>query len=488
MWGAWCLTSAARCLQTTVQLGPSLLSCSSSPLLRVPLIPCRSSFALSGSLASPDPADIQQNRDHPALPYSIPTTAMYPGAGHNGSRPHEQHHRRGEETMAYGPPPGPPPGYGGGPGYGDGRPPPPSPRPSWSQPPCPPPGPPPGWSQSPGPPPGPPPGHGYGNYQPPSRLPPPGYDARGSPLPFASYAAHHAQAGPRPSAAPQHFGYGAPEGYTFQYSKCTGKRKALLIGINYIGQKAELKGCINDVHNVSAFLVNHYNYKWEDMVILTDDHHDPIRRPTKANMFRAFAWLVEDAQPHDALFLHYSGMSLDPVVVALFRVNRRLVGHGGRTPDLDGDEDDGYDETIYPVDYEQAGHIVDDEIHDRVVKPLRQGVRLTAIFDSCHSATVMDLPYVYSTKGVLKEPNLAKEAGQGLLDAFGAYTRGDMGAVAGSVFKFAKSAMHGEDAFRRTVATKTSPADVILWSGSKDDQTSCVCQWLLLALLRMLYS
>lgn len=139
---------------------------------------------------------------------------------------------------------------------------------------------------------------------------------------------------------------------------------------------------------------------------------------------------------------------------------------------MDGDEDDGYDEVIYPVDYQRAGHIVDDEIHFRCVRPLQPGVRLTAIFDSCHSATVMDLPYVYSTKGVLKEPNLAKEAGQGLLSAVGAYARGDMAGLASAVFGFAKSAVKGDDAYEKTKQTKTSPADVIMWSGSKDSQTS----------------
>ncbi len=84
----------------------------------------------------------------------------------------------------------------------------------------------------------------------------------------------------------------------------------------------------------------------------------------------------------------------------------------------------------------------------------------------------MDLPYVYSTKGVLKEPNLAKEAGQGLLSAFSAYARGDLGAVASSFMGFAKSAMKGDGARKKTITTKTSPADVIMWSGSKDDQTS----------------
>ncbi|KAK7209462.1 hypothetical protein V2G26_016640 [Clonostachys chloroleuca] len=196
-----------------------------------------------------------------------------------------------------------------------------------------------------------------------------------------------------------------------------------------------------------------YNYKKEDMVILTDDQENPIMRPTKANIERAMGWLVGGAEPNDSLFLHYSG-------------------HGGQTEDLDGDEDDGYDEVIYPVDHTENGHIVDDDIHAMCVKPLKAGVRLTAIFDSCHSATVMDLPYVYSTKGILKEPNLAKEAGQGLLGAFTSYASGDMAGVASSVFGFAKTAMMGNDGYNKTKDTRTSPADVVMWSGSKDDQTS----------------
>jgi hypothetical protein len=249
------------------------------------------------------------------------------------------------------------------------------------------------------------------------------------------------------------FGHGAPEGYTFQYSQCTGKRKALFIGINYFGQDGELRGCINDTKNLSAFLMEKYRYKREDMIFLTDDQQDPNYQPTKANILRAMSWLVKDAQPNDSLFLHYSG-------------------HGGQTADLDGDEEDGSDEVIYPVDFKRAGHIVDDEIHFTIVKPLQPGVRLTAIFDSCHSGSVMDLPYLYSTKGVLKEPNLAKEAGAGLLSAAGAYARGDIAGVATSLFGLAKSAMSGNNAYEQTKRTKTSPADVIQWSGCKDVQTS----------------
>jgi len=226
-----------------------------------------------------------------------------------------------------------------------------------------------------------------------------------------------------------------------------------LIGINYFGQKGQLRGCINDVKNMSQFLNTRFNYKWEDMVILTDDQQNPTGQPTKANILRAMTWLVKDAKPNDSLFFHYSG-------------------HGGQTKDTDGDEGDGYDETILPVDFRYAGHIVDDEMHRIMVQPLQPGVRLTAIFDSCHSGSALDLPYLYSTSGQQKEPNLAKEAGQGLLGVMKSYSRGDLGGLASSAFKLTQRLTTGRNAEERAFRTKTSPADVIQWSGSKDNQTS----------------
>jgi hypothetical protein len=136
-------------------------------------------------------------------------------------------------------------------------------------------------------------------------------------------------------------------------------------------------------------------------------------------------------------------------------------------------------------------------MHRILLQPLQTGVRLTAIFDSCHSGTALDLPYIYSTQGVLKEPNLAKEAGQGLLGVIAAYSQGDLGEVSTNLMDFFKKATTGDDAYNglgatrapnessrtestkssiRTdrLATKTMPADVIMWSGSRDDQTSLV--------------
>ncbi|CAD6503043.1 BgTH12-02713 [Blumeria graminis f. sp. triticale] len=272
-------------------------------------------------------------------------------------------------------------------------------------------------------------------------------------IPPNPYVDGYQSSPPPPPSNPQNFGHGAPENYAYKYSNCSGRRKALLIGINYFGQKGQLRGCINDVKNMSEFLTENYGYQRDDMVILTDDQQNPVSQPTKHNILRAMHWLVKDAQPNDSLFFHFSG-------------------HGGQTKDLDGDEEDGYDEVIYPVDFRRVGHIVDDEMHRIMVASLLPGVRLTAIFDSCHSGTALDLPYIYSTQGVLKEPNLAKEAGLGILSAISAYSQGDLGGVASNLIGLFKRATTGENAYAKTMATKTSPADVIMWSGSKDDQTS----------------
>lgn len=109
-----------------------------------------------------------------------------------------------------------------------------------------------------------------------------------------------------------------------------------------------------------------------------------------------------------------------------------------------------------------------------MVRPLPPGCRLTAIFDSCHSGTALDLPYVYSTEGTIKEPNLLAEAGQGLLGAGMSYLRGDMGGMMKGIMGLGKKVMNqNSGAAERNKQTKTSPADVIQWSGCKDSQTVC---------------
>ncbi|KAI8989470.1 peptidase C14 [Pilobolus umbonatus] len=236
----------------------------------------------------------------------------------------------------------------------------------------------------------------------------------------------------------------------FQLSNCQGRKRALLIGINYFNTSAELKGCINDVHNMKDFLITLYGFRADDMVILTDDQNNPKSLPTKRNIIEAMKWLVRDARPNDS-------------------------GHGGRMKDYDGDEDDGYDETIYPVDHATYGQIVDDMMHDIMVRPLPPGCRLTAIFDSCHSGTALDLPYIYSTQGAIKEHSLLKSAGNVLKDAGKAYISGNGPRAISSVMSLASGLLTGKMSSAQNAKVKqmkSSPADVIMFSGCKDAQTS----------------
>ena len=238
----------------------------------------------------------------------------------------------------------------------------------------------------------------------------------------------------------------------YEYSSMQGKRKALLIGINYFGQNSELRGCINDVNNVKQFLLQR-GYKDDDMVVLTDDQRDPRSIPTRQNMTAAMHWLVRGAQPGDALFFHDSG-------------------HGGQAKATQGDEADGYNETIIPVDYQQAGQMEDDELHAILVRQLPVGCRLTAIVDSCHSGTALDLPYVYTTSGNIKEPNVMADVGKGIMGAALNYARGDVVGMAKGLFSTFSTAKNTNRAEEITRQTRSSGADVVMLSGCKDSQTS----------------
>ena len=106
-----------------------------------------------------------------------------------------------------------------------------------------------------------------------------------------------------------------------------------------------------------------------------EEDKDPARVPTRANLMRALRWLVDGTSARDSLVFHFSG-------------------HGVQKLDRDGDEADGYDEAICPLDAFQRGPILDDEINEAIVRPLVHGVRLHAVVDACYSATLLDLPYL----------------------------------------------------------------------------------------------
>jgi hypothetical protein len=156
------------------------------------------------------------------------------------------------------------------------------------------------------------------------------------------------------------------------------KQRAVLIGINYKGQNGQLSGCHNDVHNVAQYLKDVQGFKDENITILMDDGmHKP---PTKSAIISAYKRLVKQSKEGDVVFCHYSG-------------------HGGRLPDDNGDEDDGYDETLIPVDFKKNGQIRDDDLLKILIHPMPSNVTMTCLMDCCHSGTVLDLPYRFIGDG-----------------------------------------------------------------------------------------
>ncbi|KAK0194774.1 caspase domain-containing protein [Armillaria mellea] len=151
-----------------------------------------------------------------------------------------------------------------------------------------------------------------------------------------------------------------------------GRKRALCIGINYLNKPNELEGCIQDTKKISHFLKEN-GYKSDDITMLTDK---TVKKPTRRNILDALSRLFDGARPNDSFFLHYSG-------------------HGDQIPDTNGDEVDGEDEEILCYD---SLPIIDDDIHE-MLRSLPSGCQLTALFDSCHSGTIMDLPYTYSCVG-----------------------------------------------------------------------------------------
>lgn len=149
--------------------------------------------------------------------------------------------------------------------------------------------------------------------------------------------------------------------------KINGNKSALLIGINYIGTQNELYGCINDVNSIKERITNN---GFNNITILTDNTPE---KPTKSNILNAFVQLLNNANEGDFLFFCYSG-------------------HGSNTRDKNGDETDGYDELIVPIDLKP---IIDDVLKEIIQKCLKPNVTLFAMFDSCFSGTVLDLKYQY---------------------------------------------------------------------------------------------
>ncbi|GJU42962.1 putative, caspase-like domain protein [Tanacetum coccineum] len=152
------------------------------------------------------------------------------------------------------------------------------------------------------------------------------------------------------------------------------KKRAVLCGVTYRGHKKTLPASVNNVRSMHQLLLK-LGFPNSSIRILTEEESDPNRSPTRRNMLMAMEWLMKGCRSGDSLVFYYAG-------------------HGSHVVDYNGDEKDGYDEAICPVDYSVAGKILDDEVNSILVAPLPHGAKLHSIMDTCFSGTLLDLPYL----------------------------------------------------------------------------------------------
>jgi hypothetical protein len=139
-------------------------------------------------------------------------------------------------------------------------------------------------------------------------------------------------------------------------------KRALLIGINkYQMAGADLRGCVNDVEDLSAALIEVHGFKKNDITVLTDG------AATKKAMQAGVKALLRDSKKGDVAVLHYSG-------------------HGSHVPDDNGDESDGRDEILCPTDLDWDDPLRDDWLRT-TFDGVKAGVSFTVIMDCCHSGT-----------------------------------------------------------------------------------------------------
>lgn len=144
---------------------------------------------------------------------------------------------------------------------------------------------------------------------------------------------------------------------------------ALIVGVNEYRYVTKLEGCVQDARDMKEVLQGRFGFPENNILVLTDEQatHEAI-----VNAFRSH--LIENARnnPNAIIVFHYSG-------------------HGSQVEDKNGDEADGLDETIVPVNSrdpeEKNFDITDDELDELFDELSRFTPNTTFILDSCHSGS-----------------------------------------------------------------------------------------------------
>lgn len=164
--------------------------------------------------------------------------------------------------------------------------------------------------------------------------------------------------------------------YILSSGICTGQEKyAILIGIgNYPADSGwNVIHGNNDISILEAKLVKQ-GVPLNNIIKLIDE------QATKSGIYEAFDYTLAKVEKGDVVYIHFSG-------------------HGQQVTDLNGDEEDGWDEAWIPYDarkeyisgiYEGQNHLIDDELN-KVLMRFRVKIgpsgKIIVVADACHSGS-----------------------------------------------------------------------------------------------------
>ena len=166
------------------------------------------------------------------------------------------------------------------------------------------------------------------------------------------------------------------------------KKYAMLVGIsNYhsVDPRTEWNNIhgVNDVNLIEPVL-NKQGFKVDKIL---------DSAATKANIVKHLRMLVSKVSRNSIVYIHFST-------------------HGQPFEDLNGDESDGWDESIVPIDasieyvkgkYEGNNHLLDDELNDyteQIRSKIGKKGRLFVVIDACHAGRASrDLEEISITRG-----------------------------------------------------------------------------------------
>ncbi|OJA21579.1 hypothetical protein AZE42_04118 [Rhizopogon vesiculosus] len=151
-----------------------------------------------------------------------------------------------------------------------------------------------------------------------------------------------------------------------------GVRRALLVAVERVEGFSVLPQAHKDVLRLKSFLVKSRGYRPENIVLMMHHHSvAPELYPSREKMLHQIDLMVHQTSQHDQMFFYYTG-------------------HGDQVTCRHGSEPDGKDEAILTY---TGKRIIDNVLKAHLVDPLPCGAKLFALWDCCHSHTVLDLEH-----------------------------------------------------------------------------------------------